>query len=191
MATAPTGSPVCQAPTTVLLAYRDAEHELLGKTFWQDLSPYLNGVDCVRVTEWKFEMIASLALNRLATAEAREASLVLLAADSDEGLPEKVRTWLADWCAHQSSPGFLVVLLTENLPGLAAHWPDYSRLIAQARKTGTELVLCPVSAAAEQRNASPFAQSWRVSPTGLVLLRDVPDLATLVRGCLKAQTGGS
>ena len=66
-------------PFSLLVAYRDKGHEQLAKDYCDEVCARLSWPMNVRFTEWKFEMLEVRSLREMATVEAEQSGLIVIA----------------------------------------------------------------------------------------------------------------
>ena len=87
-------------------------------------------------------MLAVLTLRTIAAAEADEASLVVVATDNANPLPENVKAWFEQWTSGgHPGPGIVAIVLSEDAGYSSAHWPDYPYLQVAATRCGRRLIV--------------------------------------------------
>jgi len=167
---------------TGLLAYSDAAHERLGRDYWHSLVVRMSvASDAASLSEWKFEMLASQALRTLATEEAQEARVLVLATDSATPLPDCVKTWfesghIAD-SAHRQT-GWLIVLLSEISGYSGRYWPELEYITDIATLSSRELVIYAVPSS-ERYNPFHLADIKCVDRNGIFPVREFRELRAL------------
>ncbi len=137
-----------QSGLTMVLAYRDFTHELLGKKYCEEVSEQL--CEFVGVTEWKFEMLAVAGMSEIAAVEAASARVLVIATSGEEELPPTIKAWLERWCSRKrEGPAELVVILTWDPDHSQGYWPDYFQIEAQTRAAGITLIIHPYDVPSE------------------------------------------
>jgi hypothetical protein len=166
---------------TLLLAYRDGGHRLLGRSYFERISELENAQGPWGITEWKFEMLVVPSLRDLAIKDAVESPLVVIAARGGEELSPGLRLWLKEWATQRLFPGMLVVLLSSNPDYMEADCSEYFCLRAELGEDDIELVVYATGTSVERSNMFNFGAARRVTPEGLVMVTDFPELAALAR----------
>jgi hypothetical protein len=131
----------------------------------------------LRCSMWKFEVLRSAKLNRMAAAEATEADAIIVAVHGASPLPEEVTRWIDEWVPlRDGHPAALIALVDSafhraDKPS-SAH--DFLRSVAAAAKmdfltqvsafTVNESVVSGFTFKSEL-NAAPAAEAarWNVS----------------------------
>jgi hypothetical protein len=168
-----TAHPFWPPEPPVLLACLDAQHERLGRSHISHLHRRRGNGGPTRVVTWSLEQFERPTYLMLATLDALEADLIVLATAGQLPLSEELRLWIDQWSARRRGrPGTLTAVLTGATPATTADWPDYARLGDAARRCGLEYLvyaseLYPVANAAflldgVQRFAS---RQWSVFAT--------------------------
>jgi hypothetical protein len=122
------------------LAYRDAFHERLGRTYCE--ASFHNAAEKpVRpVAEWKFEMLMTPTMREFAIAEAENAAAIVVSTRAGEALPAGVKDLLARCGAEDHCrPRSLVVLLSGGKEHPDEVCPDRSFLRSEANRLGASL----------------------------------------------------
>jgi hypothetical protein len=175
----------------VVVAYRDVDHERLGKTYWESLSRQLEWRDSPAVTDWKFEMLACPSLGGIAAAEAREARLVVLATDSADGLPDAVKSWVLQWSSVRlPERAVLVVLLSENAGCPGALWPDFSYLEEKMKMCGREFFVYATGSSADDGGTFCVAEATKVLGMGRVAPGELKEVACVLAMADTEESGG-
>lgn len=168
-----------QARLGVVVAYRDVDHERLGRTYWESLSRELEYDEIPTVTDWKFEMLACPSLGGIATAEARGARLIVLATDSADALPDSVKAWVLRWAsARLPVRAVLVVLLRENAGCPAAVWPDYAFLEEKMKACGKELFVYATGSSLDDGGVFCVSEATKVLGMGRVAPGELREVAS-------------
>lgn len=166
--------------TPVLLAYRDPDHERMGRLYCDTLSKHFGLNGHLEVVGWKFEMLDGLGMDQLAATDAQQARLIVVTTTCGEELPDKLRTALACWCAqNRTNPCALIVLLSECAGYSEAHWPDFAFLEQQTRTAGLDLIVYASGLSPESANAFHLRQARRVTRDGLRVVEDFAESAAL------------
>lgn len=174
----------------VVVAYRDVDHERLGRTYCESLSSQLEWDVSPVVTDWKFEMLACPSLGGIAAAEAREARLVVLATDSADVLPDAVKAWVLRWAsARLPYRAALVVLLTENAGCPGALWPDFSYLAEKMKACGRELFVYATGSSLDNGGLFCMSEATKVLGTGQVAPGELKEVVTALAAA-SAEAGG-
>jgi hypothetical protein len=159
------------ATTKILLAYRDPDHERLGRKYCDLISEHHYLPSQPDISEWKFEMLACPGMDKMAAEEALHAGLVVIATSCGDDLPKPLKKWITSWCSQtRRANGTLVVLLSE-CPGYSeAHWSDYAFLETQAERCGMRLVVYATGLPPEDGSSFSLTEARRVTGEGLVFI---------------------
>jgi hypothetical protein len=126
----------------VLLLFRDDEHEWMGKNCLCHAWRHLGHTAAARMVAWPAERLWSPTCRMLATIDALEANLIVVAAAAHEALAEETRTWIDHWASRKRvGPGTLIAVLSGTQPTEAAIWPDYLPLGEIAAQCGMEYLV--------------------------------------------------
>ena len=124
---------------TVLLVFLDEEHHGLGKKCITHLRPSLPDDSRIRIMAWNIDRFSSPTCTMLATLDALEACLVVVAMPRNQGLSEDLSAWLLEWSSRKhASSGDLVAVLGGTTPRHATTWPEHPRMIEAAQKCGMQ-----------------------------------------------------
>jgi hypothetical protein len=161
------------AGATILLAYRDSDHERLGRKYCELVSYEFGWNTHVSVTEWKFEMLTCAGMDRMAAEEARHSRLVVIATTCGEELPPELKRWIKSWCSRKGTvPETLAVILSES-PGYSeAQWADFAFLEEQSQRCGMQLKVYASGLAPENGSELCAVQARRVTPGHLHIIED-------------------
>jgi hypothetical protein len=160
---------------SVLLTHFDSGHERLGRAYLESLLQKQFTNVKLELTEWRFDMLGSAMLRRVAVIEAADADLVVIATVCDEGLPKAVKRWFEAWSVKRGANSVLVVLLTESdfCPGVG--WPDYSYISNKASRCGRKLLVYLSDGAQEDFSHFCPANARRIMGEGLACVSDFSD----------------
>jgi hypothetical protein len=165
-------------PLSVVLAYQDNGHDLLGRSYLEHLFRELGWKDSPTVSEWKFEMLICQSLREVAAMEACGAGLILLAADSSDPLPEAVKEWVKCWCGAKSPPGaVLVVVLSECASCLGTDWPDFTYLEKMTKMCRRDVFVYAAGRCLEDGGGFCLAEAKQVVSMGQLVLGDLSKVA--------------
>jgi hypothetical protein len=125
---------------TVVLTYRDADHERLAKLCCQKLAEDCNAQRGLTVHEWKFEMLAVPGLSQMAAVDAANAAVIVISTCRGEELPVEVKGWLDRVSLIEGPlPRSLVVLLSDLHPYSEISSADRSYLESVTTKRRTNI----------------------------------------------------
>jgi len=169
-----------QERTTILLAYRDSDHERLGRKYCDILSTHFPHVGPLEIIEWKFEMLACAGMDRIAAQDARRSRVIAIATSCGENLTREVRQAIRTWCSRpRTAPGMLVVILSECAGVSEAQWPEFEFLEKQTRRCGMQLIVYASGLTPENANAFYLPEARRVTPGALSIVEDLAESAVL------------
>src|SRR5262245_17652342 len=95
-----------------LLAYEDITVALQGQEVLRCLATELKPAFELRSGLWKFELLQDPELTEIATAEALEADMIIVATRGDTELPAPVASWIEGWVAEKRGDfGALIAVL--------------------------------------------------------------------------------
>jgi hypothetical protein len=164
-----TDSDHSEQPFCALLAYPDAAHERLARSFWTSLAGHFSELKSGLVTAWKFEMLLSSALHAISASEAHRARFVLIATAGDSELPNGVKRWFETWCRPQpATRSVLAILLTGHSGHFVQDWSDYSYFAARAMECGRHLSVYTTGWSPIENDRFHLPESRLMTPVGLV-----------------------
>ena len=88
------GSRRTSAELNVVIAYADFASATLAKQILADSLRVLSTHFVVKTTLWKFELLDLPALREMATQDATEAQIIIIAADKEYGLSDGAKAWV-------------------------------------------------------------------------------------------------
>src|SRR5436309_2195538 len=88
------GSRRTSAQLNVVIAYADFSSATLAKQILADSLRVLSSHFVVKTTLWKFDLLNLAALREIATQDATEAQIVIIAADKEYGLSDGAKAWV-------------------------------------------------------------------------------------------------
>lgn len=166
--------------TTVFLAFRDLDHERMGRKYCETVSKHFGWTGNVNVLAWNFDMLACGAMGQMAAADARQAQLIVIATSCGESLPPTIKDSVKEWCSPpRTAPGALVVVLSECLGFSEAHWPEYHFLEQQSRRCNRHLIVYASGLAPENGSAFHLPEARRVTAGGLLAVDGFAENAAL------------
>lgn len=91
---------------------------------------------------WKFDLLQSATLRRIAALDALEADIVIVAADPGNLLPSEILAWIGEWLPNKhAAGGILIALLRQSASAGMLHSPTEEALKKLAAAAGMNLIL--------------------------------------------------
>lgn len=166
--------------TTILLAYRDADHERLGRKYCNLVSDHFGLREHLDVSEWKFEMLDRCGMDRLAADDANRARLIVITTSCGDFLPDSMKHAVQSWCERPRQGHAALVVLLSECPGCSeAHWPDYDFVEHETRRCGMELVVYASGLTPENGSAFHLPEARRVTRNGLATVEDFAESSAM------------
>jgi len=108
------GSRRTSAHLNVVVAYADFSSATLAKQILADSLRVLSSHFVVKTTLWKFDLLDLPALREIATQDAAQAQIIIIAADKEYGLPEGAKTWVESCLTNPAVKDVAFVALVKD-----------------------------------------------------------------------------
>ena len=115
------GSRRTSAQLNVVIAYADFSSATLAKQILADSLRVLSAHFVVKTTLWKFELLSLAALRDIATQDAMEAQIIIIAADKEYGLPEGAKAWVESCLTNPGVKDVAFVALVKDEQGESSY----------------------------------------------------------------------
>jgi hypothetical protein len=141
-----------QYALNIVVIHEDAATYWEARGIVKEIQSQMRLMADVEQSFWDFTMLTVPDLQRIALAEAAQAHLIIVAAESGDSLPSHVKLWLGMWCGqNQSEPAALLALIRDNDDSLGVYCPipQYLKQVAELNQTE---FFWPYQ--------QPFTQSW-------------------------------
>lgn len=108
------GSRRTSAQLNVVIAYADFSSATLAKQILADSLEVLSSHFVVKTTLWKFDLLNLAGLREIATQDATEAQIIIIAADKEYGLPDGAKAWVESCLTNPAVKDVAFVALVKD-----------------------------------------------------------------------------